>query len=97
MLTELSLCRSFAPKEGENAPDYLLSGSANGTISLWKLNENDAGYFGIKQPEKAYQLNDSVARLNWLQAYSVDSGSLRVAAAGVGTGSNMGALNIYSI
>lgn len=96
-LTLALFYRSFAPKDGENGHDYLVSGSANGTVSLWKLSESDAGYIGIKEPENAYQLDESVARLNWLEAYSVDSGSLCVAVAGVGANPNQGALNIYSI
>ena len=47
------------------------------------------------EPKQSYQLDSTIARLNWLEYYSMDEG--RFAAAGVGQSSNLGALHIYSI
>lgn len=85
----LVLNRSFLPST-KGKPQQLLSGSANGTVKLWDLTDSIA-----VEPKQAYQLDPTMARLNWLEYCSMDEG--RIAAAGVGQTSNVGALHIYSI
>ncbi|CDH50086.1 wd40 repeat-containing protein [Lichtheimia corymbifera JMRC:FSU:9682] len=82
-------CLSFLPST-KGKPQQLLSGSANGSVKLWDLTDSIA-----VEPEQAYQLDPTMARLNWLEYCSMDEG--RIAAAGVGQTSNLGALHIYSI
>jgi hypothetical protein len=67
----------------------LWSGSANGHLSQWNLDS-------IEDNTPLQQRRINMAKLNWIEAYSLDkdSASQRLIAAGV-TGANEGAIHVY--
>ncbi|KAF7731981.1 hypothetical protein EC973_007086 [Apophysomyces ossiformis] len=84
-------CLSFAPATDEH-PISLISGSANGSIALWNLSID-----GNYELAKSCKIDSSIGRLNWLESYALDQASIHVAAAGVGSTAEKGALNIYGL
>ncbi|KAG0168267.1 WD repeat-containing protein 53 [Apophysomyces sp. BC1021] len=84
-------CLSFLPST-EGYPLRLLSGSANGSVALWNLSTE-----GNCELAQTYKLDASVGRLNWLKTFALDESNIHVAAAGVGSTADKGALNIYTL
>ncbi|ORY96936.1 quinon protein alcohol dehydrogenase-like superfamily [Syncephalastrum racemosum] len=83
--TNLVNCLSFITR------GRLLTGSANGQVGLWDTNTKSS------EPLARYQLDSAdLTRLNWLETYAVDD-TQYVAAAGIGSSPEQGALCIYSI
>ncbi|KAI8148731.1 WD40-repeat-containing domain protein [Fennellomyces sp. T-0311] len=92
--TNLVNCLTFLPSQ--QSIEQLLSGSANGTLARWELNEEQVTANDTMEATATYQLDNSIARLNWIETCGGIDNGYRVAAAGVGHQSQ-GILNIYSI
>ncbi|KAI9243614.1 WD40-repeat-containing domain protein [Phascolomyces articulosus] len=96
--TNLVNCLSFLPSQGDSSSsEQLLSGSANGILARWELDEEQILANDTLGPKATYQLDNSMARLNWIESCGIESDSHRIVAAGVGNQENQGILNIYSI
>jgi hypothetical protein len=78
--------RSFLT--GQDAKLNLISGGANGRITLWDPTSES-------RILSMYKLDDSIGKLNSLQAYYHDN-HIRIAAGGTSV-NNSGALNVYQI
>lgn len=75
-------------------PTKLLSGAANGKLAIWSNLDEKAG--PTLNPTHLIQLEGPIQRFNWLESYSIDRKAF-VAAAGVGSTSESGALCLYAI
>ncbi|KAI9499328.1 WD40-repeat-containing domain protein [Zychaea mexicana] len=97
--TNLVNCLCFLPQGQEDGSSFeqLLSGSANGILARWELNEEQIQASDMLAAKSTYQLDNSVARLNWIESCGTEGNAYRIAAAGVGNQTNQGTLNIYSI
>ncbi|KAI8089354.1 WD40-repeat-containing domain protein [Halteromyces radiatus] len=100
--TNMVNCLSFLPLlDGNNTFAHLLSGSVNGSLALWRLphhlDDVTDHHHQLQETLEKYQLDDSIARLNHLESYSLDGTSTQLAVAGVGTQCNLGVLNLYSL
>lgn len=67
----------------------LISGAANGRVTMWDHTKEQAPIVGM------FQLDDVLGKLNSLKAFDMD-GALYIAAAGTSK-SNAGALHIYQL
>ena len=94
-----SFYRTFlhTAQQEQSSPEELLSGSANGILARWKLDEEQILTNDTLGPKAMYQLDSSMARLNWVASCGIDANAHKIVAAGVGGQSDQGILNIYSV
>ncbi|CAO3610269.1 unnamed protein product [Cunninghamella echinulata] len=88
-------CLSFLSSTKEY-PLRIISGSANGGLSLWQLTKKQL-FSDVKiEPYQKYQLDTSVVRLNSIEVLDLNDAT-QIAVGAVGPNSHPGTLNIYNI